>query len=74
MALINDREARGNLEKRYTHSCIVRKGQSSEIIAFAVKEAASIGKIPDERTFDEWSNNDWIEMFKKFFTAFYNIR
>lgn len=59
LSLINDRVFRRNLGERSSHLSIERKEYLAKNNVFAIKEAAWIGKVPDAKTFDEWSDDDW---------------
>lgn len=59
LSLINDRVFRRNLRERSSHASIERKEYLAKINMFAIKEAACMGKVPDAKTFDEWSDDDW---------------
>lgn len=71
LAHIYDRVAQTNLEGRYSHVCRKRREIWTQVIAFVFKEGQGIlGKVPDEKTFDEWTEDEWLvlkERFNKFY-------
>lgn len=71
---IYDRVVQTNLEERYSYPCITSKEFSAQVIAFARQEAARIlGKVPDERNFDEWSEDDWMALDEEFPEFYYSF-
>lgn len=66
LAHIWDRNAHTNLEDRYSHQRVTRIEYAAKSIAYALKEAASIGKLPDEKRLEEWSEHDWELLDRKY--------
>lgn len=73
LAHIYDRAVQINLEERYSHAFDTRREYAVQVITFAVKEANIImGKVPDEKTFDEWTEDDWMLLDKEFPKFYYS--
>lgn len=71
LAHINDFDAQRNLDDRLPPLVISRKEYSASLITFALSEANSIGRIADEKILDEWSEDEWENLNRKFVKVFY---
>lgn len=71
LAHIDNHDSQRNLEDRSAHAIVVWKEYMSRALAFALKEAESIGKVSDGRSFDDWTRDDWAKLDKKFSKFYY---
>lgn len=69
LAHMYNRESQRNLNLRGAHACTLRKEYFSTVLAYALEEATDMGKVPDAKTFYEWTDGDWEELKERSFRA-----